>query len=265
MLQRQGSLFCLAGGWGGALESFTPSRGLRQGDLISLYLFIFCMKYLGYLIEKKCLDGVWKPLKASRKNIGISHLFFADDLMLFAKVDEESYEAILEVLNNFCEESGQKVSLEKSRVYFSPNVQAEFREETCAKLGIQATTSIGKYLGFPINHKGAPRNRLNFIAERVMTKLSRWKARFLSFAGRSVLVKLVMSVVPNYVMQGTTLLAHLCEKLDKINRDFLLGTTSEKKRMHLVGWNKIIKPKEKGDLGIQATRAKNLALLAKLN
>lgn len=210
MLQRQGSLFCLAGGWGGgALESFTPSRGLRQGDLISLYLFIFCMKYLGYLIEKKCLDGVWKPLKASRKNIGISHLFFADDLMLFAKVDEESCEAILEVLNNFCEESGQKVSLEKSRVYFSPNVQAEFREETCAKLGIQAMTSIGKYLGFPINHKGAPRNRLNFIAERVMTKLSRWKARFLSFAGRSVLVKSVMSVVPNYVMQGTTLLAKI--------------------------------------------------------
>ena len=91
---------------GGALESFTPSSGLRQGDSIFSYLFILCMEYLGYLIEKKCMEGVWKPLKASHENIGISHLFFADDLILFAKVDEDSYEAISTVLNKFCEESG---------------------------------------------------------------------------------------------------------------------------------------------------------------
>ena len=250
---------------GGALEAFNPSRGLRQGDPISPYLFILCMEYLGHLIDKKCMEGVWKPLKAFRENIGISHLFFTDDLILFAKVDEDSCEAISEVLDEFCEESGQKVSMEKSRIYFSPNVQAERRSEICSRLGIQATANIGNYLGFPINHKGVPRNRLNFIIERVMSKLAGWKARFLSFAGRFVLVKSVMSSIPNYVMQATALLAHLCEKLDKINRDFLEGSTSENRRLHLVGWSKIIRPKEEGGLGIQVARAKNLALLAKLN
>ena len=53
--------------------------------------------------------------------------------------------------------------------------------------------------------------------------------------------------------------------MDKINRDFLWGSTREKEKLHLVGWGKIIKPKEVGGLGIQATREKNLALLAKLN
>ena len=91
---------------GGALESFKPSRGIRQGDPLSPYLFILCMKYLGHLIEEKCMIGAWKPLKSSRDNIGISHLFFADDLILFAKVDEDSCEAISEVLDEFCEESG---------------------------------------------------------------------------------------------------------------------------------------------------------------
>ena len=59
--------------------------------------------------------------------------------------------------------------------------------------------------------------------------------------------------------------AHVCDKLDKINRDFLWGSTSDRKKMHLVGWNKIVKSKEEGGLGIQAARAKNIALLFMLN
>ena len=210
------------------------------------------------------MEGVWKPLQALRSNIGISHLFFADDLILFAKVDVDSCEAISEVLDEFCE-LGQKVSMEKSRIYFSPSVQPEIKSGICSRLGIQATTNIGNYLGFPINHRGVPRNRMDFIVEKVMSKLARWKARFLSFAGRAVLVKSVMSTIPNYVMQATALPTHLCDKLDKIDRDFLWGSISEKRRIHLVGWNKIIRSKEEGGLGIQAAKAKNLALLAKLN
>lgn len=50
----------------------------------------------------------------------------------------------------------------------------------CDRLGLQATTCLGKYLGFPLKHKGAPRRQFNYIAERVMNKLARWKAKFLS-------------------------------------------------------------------------------------
>ncbi|KAK9991108.1 hypothetical protein SO802_026093 [Lithocarpus litseifolius] len=250
---------------GGTLESFAPSRGIRQGDPLFPYLFILCMEYLGHLIEQKCVEGMWKPLKASRDNVGISHLFFADDLLLFAKVDSEACEAVPQVLCNFCNESGQKISLEKSRIYFSPNVDSEVKEEVCERLCIPATTNIGKYLGIPIKHRGAARNQLNFIAERVMNKLAGWKTRFLSFAGRAVLVKSVMAAIPNHVMQGRILPVHLCDKLDKINRDFLWGSTNEKRKLHLVGWSKIITDKENGGLGIQAARSRNIALLAKLN
>ena len=54
-----------------------------------------------------------------------------------------------------------------------------------------------------------------------MSKLTGWRAKFLSFASRAVLIKLVMSAIPNHVMQGAVLPVHVCEKLDKINRDFL--------------------------------------------
>ena len=65
-----------------------------------------------------------------------------------------------------------------------------------------------------------------------------------------MLIKSIMVVIPNHVMQGVALLNHLCEKLDKINRDFLWGSSTEKKKLHLVGWSKIIRPKDEGGLGI---------------
>ena len=98
-----------------------------------------------------------------------------------------------------------------------------------------------------------------------MSKLAGWKAKYLSFAGWTVLIKSVMSAIPNYVMQGVALPIHVCEKLDKINRDFLWGSISEKKRMHMVGWSKIVRSKEEEGLGIQAARVKNIVLLSKLN
>ena len=223
------------------------------------------MEYLGFLINESCRKKEWIPLKASKQKLGISHLFFADDLMLFAKSNKAGVESIKKVLSQFCNDFGQLVSMKKSCVYFSPNVLPNVREVICDVLDIFETLCIGKYLGFPLNHKGAAWNIYNSIMERVILKLSGWKAKFLSFVGRTVLIKSVMAAIPNHLMQGVALLCHLCEKLDKINRDFLWGSSTKKKKLHLVGWSKIIRPKEKGGLGIQAAQAKNIALLVKFN
>ena len=59
-----------------------------------------------------------------------------------------------ETLDSFCELLSQKVSLDKSKVYFSPNTNPESREEVCGVLGIHSTTNLRKYLGFPIKHPG---------------------------------------------------------------------------------------------------------------
>lgn len=60
---------------GGKLDKFKPTRGIHQGDPLSLYIFLLCMEFLGFLIDKECLEKNWVPMKASRTNVEISHLF----------------------------------------------------------------------------------------------------------------------------------------------------------------------------------------------
>lgn len=112
---------------GGAFEPFALSRGIRKGDLLSPYILILCMELLGHLI-KKCTKGTWTPLKASHGNMGISHLFLVNDLILLVKVNMKVCEAIPDVLQVLCSKLGQKVSAKKSRIYFSPNVDSNLKE-----------------------------------------------------------------------------------------------------------------------------------------
>ena len=105
---------------GSQLETFNPSKGLRQGDPISPYIFILCMEFLSSLINKKCEDGNWVKVKASCGGPGFSHSFFTNDLLLYAKADCGNCEATVDVLEEFCVLTGQKISKAKSKVFFSP-------------------------------------------------------------------------------------------------------------------------------------------------
>ena len=135
---------------GSKLYSFQPSRGIRQGDPISPYLFLLCMEFLGAHITSMCEVRRWDKVRASRRGPSFSHVFFADDLMLFAKADRKNCEAIIEVLDNFCNLAGQKINLEKLKILLSPNVTGGRRKGICRRLGITETSNLGKYLGFPI-------------------------------------------------------------------------------------------------------------------
>lgn len=106
---------------GSMTDFFYPSRGLRQGDPLSPYVFILCMEYLSYLINEACDQNHWIPFSLPRKNFKLSHLLFADDLLLFGATDFHTLETVQNVLDNFHALSGQKVNPDKSIIYFSKN------------------------------------------------------------------------------------------------------------------------------------------------
>lgn len=74
---------------GELLESFQPSRGLRQGDPLSPYLFLLVAEGLCTLLNKEVAVGGLTPIKVARGSPGISNLLFADDSLLFFKATVE--------------------------------------------------------------------------------------------------------------------------------------------------------------------------------
>ena len=250
---------------GGTLDPLTPTRGIRQGDPLSPYLFILCIDFLGQLIEGKCAEKAWDPVKSSKSGPFFSHLFFADDLVLFAKANSKNCSAIRSVLDIFCSKSGETISEAKSKVYFSPNVDSDMRDSLCEILGFRSTNSLGKYLGIPIRQQGSSPNDFNFILDKMKQKLAGWKSNLLSMAGRAVLIQSSLSTIPAYVMQCASLPSKIHKGIDRISRNFLWGSTESVRKMHWVGWSKITKPKEEGGLGFQTAKGRNTALLAKLN
>ena len=139
---------------GNKLDSFQPIRGIKQRDPISPYIFLLCIEFLGAQINSMCENKRWDTIKASKNGPSFSHVFFANDFMLFAKANTKNSEAIVEVLDNFCTLAGQKVNLAKSRVLFSPNIARRCKRSICSKLEINAIQNLGRYLGFPLIYKG---------------------------------------------------------------------------------------------------------------
>ena len=82
---------------------------------------------------------------------------------------------------------------------------------------------IALYLGVPIVVDGRDKHAFDFLIENIQAKLAGWKARTLSLAGRCTLINSVTLAIPTHVMQCCLLPNPICKKLDKLNRDFLLG------------------------------------------
>lgn len=99
--------------WNGrASPEFCSSRGLRQGDPISPYLVVLCMERLGHLNHDAVDNEHWKPLHFSRSGgPKLSHMFFADYLILVAEASISQVSLIRSTLEKFYDKSGQKINL----------------------------------------------------------------------------------------------------------------------------------------------------------
>jgi len=200
------------------------------------------MEKLSTPICEAVSSGNWHPIQIARNGPHISHLLFADDVLLFTKAKNFQFRYITTLFEDFSQASGLKINLAKSRAFYSSGIPRSKINRLTAISNIRSTTSLDKYLGFPILKGRATKSDFNFIIEKMQTRLASWKHRLLNKLGRLALASSVLSSIPSYYMQITWLPQNICDLIDKTICDFIWKNANHK-GLNLVSWDKIARPK----------------------
>ena len=201
---------------GRSVGNIIPARGLRQGDPLSPYLFNLCVKALSSMLTHAEAKGIITRVPTSPKGPRLSHLFFANDSLLFCKVNSVEWRYLTKILERYERASGQKLNKDKTSLFFSHNTSSEKREEISQLLGLKAMEKYEKYLGLPTLVGRLRLKAFKGIKDKVWAQLNDWKVHFLSQAGKEILIKAVIQAIPTYCMSVFLLPLSLCKELNSL-------------------------------------------------
>ena len=240
-----------------------PSRGLRQGDPLSPYLFFLCVEGLSALMRKTGSMGRLKGIKTSRVGPWVSHLFFADDNLLFGKASVVESREFMRILKLYEDSSGQQLNREKTAIFFSYNTLPATCQAIQELWGSNGAQTFDKYLGLPAFIGGSKRSIFNGLKERIVCRLQGWKEKFLSKAGREILIKAVAQSIPTYTMNCFRLPKAWCDEVNNLIAKYWWGQSKDERKIHWLKWDKLCASKENGGIGFRNLHMFNTALLSK--
>ncbi|KAL4348543.1 hypothetical protein GQ457_17G007650 [Hibiscus cannabinus] len=244
-------------------DFFRPSRGLRQGDPLSPYLFLFCTQGLSAMLLKDQREGRIRGVRASQKGPRINHLLYADDCLLFIKNSEKEARRLKEVLTVYEASSGQKINVEKSSIYFSNGTSEQSKTALKSILNMNEDVVLGQYLGLPLIVGKSKMEAFKFLIENVDKRSGNWSKNLLSFGGREIFIKSVAQGIPAYAMCCFMLPDCILEPIVSTTRNFWWSGRHNERGWSHVAWHNLCKPKVAGGLGFRDLKRFNLALLAK--
>nr|XP_045088271.1 uncharacterized protein LOC123496916 [Aegilops tauschii subsp. strangulata] len=214
---------------GKRLQPFKPTRGIRQGDPISPYLFLLAAEGLSCLIKSRQQSSNLGGIQVASSAPPVNHLLFADDSLLFFKANVEGASEVHQLLDTYCQATGQRINFEKSSIFFSKGVAESVRAEIKGLLHVPSETLNEKYLGMPSDVGSSRNGAFKYLKDRLWNKIQGWIEKTMSTAGKEVLVKSVAQAVPVFSMSCFKLPRGLCEHLNMLVRKFWWGSGDGKR------------------------------------
>lgn len=183
---------------GEATSMFKNYKGIRQGDPISPFIFIMVAEILSKMISKAASNGLLSGFQVETNSTTITHLQFADDLMVFLDDSTDQVTNLKNVLFAFQLISDLKVNYRKSAI---AGIGDENNGLECADvLGCDLLSLPINYLGIPLGSKSKSGSVWDIIIQRCRQKLSSWKRRYLSKGQRLILINGVIASLPIYYL-----------------------------------------------------------------
>jgi len=241
---------------------FRSERGLRQGCSLSPYLYVICMNVLSCMLDKAAVEKKISYHPRCR-NMNLTHLCFADDIMVFSDGTSKSIQGTLAIFEKFAAMSWLKISLEKSTIFMagiSPNAKTSILQQFPFELG----TLPVKYLGLPLLTKRMTQSDYLPLVEKIRARITSWTNRFLSFAGRLQLIKSVLSSITNFWLSVFRLPKACLQEIEKMFSAFLWSGPDLNTKKAKIAWSEVCKLKEEGGLGLKPLKEANEVSLLKL-
>jgi len=245
---------------------FRSSRGLRQGCPLSPFLYIIMAETLSIHLENLRRQKEITGISIVRGIKGINHSLFSNDTLLIGGASSLMERRFKKTLELFLQVSGGKLNNNKCMIY-TWNIPRQIiqRISTILDIPAQRNWSHFMYLGLPLAKESVKTEIWVKLIEKLRGKLQSWGVSWLNLAGRTILIKAILSALPIYQFATTLALASTHKHMELIIRSFLWqGGRQDSKKFSLVKWDQVILPFEKGGLGIRIPRLANMAMGFKL-
>ena len=151
----------------------------------------------------------------------------------------------------------------KSAILFSPNTGDTDRRSVKSILEVEKETMNERYLGLPVHVGTSKMQVLSYLKDRVWKRIQGWKEKFLSWAGKEVLINAVAQAIPTYAMGCFDITKTLCDQISKMICRYWWNQQEGKHKIHWLSWETMIKPKKEVGLGFKDIHGFNMAMLCK--
>jgi len=229
---------------------------------MSSHLFVLVMDVLAKSLDLgaiNCLFNLHPKCLAPM----ITHLSFADDVLVFSDGLESSIAGILSILDDFKLGSGLGINREKTALLLDRG-NFERKRQLAANLGITHGSLPVRYLGVPLMAQKMKRQDYQPLVDRISMRFSSWTARHLSFDGRlQLLQSFIYSTITFWA--SIFILPNQClRKLEQLCNAFLWTGAPNSARGAKISWNIVCTAKEAGGLGLKRLSSWNKVLALKL-
>ncbi|CAK8544456.1 unnamed protein product [Lathyrus sativus] len=247
---------------GNYTDKVEAKRGIRQGDPLSPLLFVIIMEYFSRMLVRMQKNLDFNHHFRCEK-LQLTHLTFADDLLLFSRGDKGSMEILQRTIISFLDSTGMKINPTKSKVYFG-SVSDPVKHSILNFTAYNEGTLPFRYLGVPVSSKKLFVVHYMPLVDKLLSRITHWSSRLLSYAGRLQLIKTVLYAITSYWMQCICFPKTVISKINAICRSFLWTGGSTISRKSPIAWDKVCKPAVKGGLNVLDLVAWNSMFMMKL-